>query len=83
MNIESKTYSVHRLVCRAFHGLPPSEAHAKVNHKDGDKSNNKLDNLEWCTRDENIQHEHKLLDRKSNAGARSKPVRGRRVGTEE
>jgi len=45
---------VHHLVVRAFIGpIPPD---LEVNHKDGDKLNNRLDNLEFMTRLENAQH---------------------------
>lgn len=46
---------VHRIVCRLFHGEPPTEG-CQVNHKDGNKSNNCAWNLEWLTQKENIYH---------------------------
>lgn len=49
-----KNYYVHRLVACAF--MPPSDLSMDVNHKDGVRHNNKLDNLEWASRKENIQH---------------------------
>ena len=45
---------VHRLVAETF--LEKSEEADEVNHKDLDKLNNKVENLEWCTRTSNIRH---------------------------
>jgi len=45
---------VHRLVALAF--LPSQPDGHQLNHKDGDKSNNRADNLEWVTPSQNIQH---------------------------
>lgn len=47
-----KTPYVHSLVCRTFHGRRPDKH--DVAHGDGDKTNNRADNLRWATRKENV-----------------------------
>lgn len=49
-----KKYKVHRLV--ALHFIPLSVGKTCVNHKDGNKENNIVENLEWCTPKENTEH---------------------------
>lgn len=49
-----KRYPLHRLILESFEEKP--EDKEVVNHKDGNKKNNTLVNLEWATRSENTQH---------------------------
>jgi hypothetical protein len=51
---KSTTKSVHSLVLLAYVGVRPEGM--QINHKDGDKTNNALINLEYCTPSENIKH---------------------------
>lgn len=55
---KSKSKALHRLVAELFLANPAG--YAEVNHKDGNKLNNNLENLEWCSRSQNIQHAYDL-----------------------
>lgn len=49
-----KTMAIHRMVAVAF--LTNENGHNEVNHKDEDKTNNRVENLEWCDRSYNCNH---------------------------
>lgn len=63
-------YPIHRLVAEYFIGPCPPEKN-EINHKDGDKGNNHVDNLEWVTHRENMQHSWRELGRKAARGSRA------------
>lgn len=52
--VPRKSISVHRLV--AEHFLPPPPCRSVVNHIDGNKQNNRADNIEWISQAENVRH---------------------------
>ena len=54
VTLDGEQLSVHRLVAKHF--IPNPYDHSMVNHKDGDKSNNRVSNLEWCSAEHNINH---------------------------
>lgn len=49
-----KAFTVHRLVATAF--IPNPNNYSTVNHKDEDKTNNTVSNLEWCSMSQNMKH---------------------------
>lgn len=51
---KNKQFYVHRLVAQTF--IPNSDNLTEVNHKDENPSNNRVDNLEWCTASYNINY---------------------------
>lgn len=54
VKISGKNIKVHRAVAQAF--IPNPENKQQVNHIDGNKANNRADNLEWATQEENMRH---------------------------
>lgn len=57
-NGKQKNIRLHRLVAEAF--IPNSENLLQINHIDGNKQNNKVNNLEWCNQSQNEIHAYKL-----------------------
>lgn len=66
-----QSFSVHKLVALAFHDNP--NGYTEIDHKDNDKHNNCVNNLEWVTHPENIKRSHASGKRKL-ATATKKPV---------
>jgi len=72
-----KTIGVHILTAEAFWG--PRSDGIEMNHKDGNKANNRLENLEYCTKSENIRQGYRM----GLIGPRSGTLNGEAVVTEE
>ena len=58
LSVNRKTFyrTIHRLVAATF--LPNPDGLSQVNHKDGDKTNNHVENLEWIKPRDNVRHAH-------------------------
>lgn len=70
-----KIVYAHIIIASTFIDNPDSQNLKYVNHKDGNKLNNKIENLEWCTASENNIHSYRELNRKkSDEGAHPKIV---------
>ncbi|MCC2341873.1 NUMOD4 motif-containing HNH endonuclease [Bacillus tropicus] len=82
-NGKPRTNTIHRLVAEAF--LPMVEGKTQVNHIDGDKTNNNVNNLEWVTASENRKHAYdnglikNIKERSIKAGIGSRNNLGKKV----
>lgn len=79
VNINGKIKSIHRLVAETFILNPYSKP--QVNHKDGNKLNNKLDNLEWVTARENTIHalNKGLINTRTEKALKAKSIQAKKL----
>lgn len=77
-NKKRKSVKIHRIVAMTF--LEKVKEKNYVNHIDGNKQNNNVENLEWCTQEQNVQHaiKNKLFD-PQKCGQAKKPNNSRAV----
>ena len=64
-NKTTYTRYIHRLVAEAFIEKPMDEK-VEVNHKDGNRANNTVENLEWLSHKQNVIHSFEELGREAN-----------------
>ena len=82
VQVNGKTTHLHRLMAIAF-GLEKRDDQDEVDHIDNNPSNNRLENLRWASRSEQIKHSYATnKNRGSSAQRLSKPVEGRVLGAE-
>jgi hypothetical protein len=59
ISVGRSSYLAHRIIAEAH--IPNPDGRPKINHKNGVKSDNSIENLEWCTQTENVRHARDIL----------------------
>lgn len=80
MNVFSRSFGnlkVHRLVCEAFHGPPPSPSHIVI-HLNEDGIDNRSENLRWGTQKENLNMPNFIAYCRTRTGENSPVIKGRK-----
>lgn len=66
VKIKKKTLFLHQILAQTFITNPDSSIYSQVNHIDGDKLNNDINNLEWCTNRYNCEERSRRLSRQNS-----------------
>ena len=83
INLAAQKFLVHRVVKLTFHGPPKDPNMWQVHHRDGDKQNNHLENLDFVNNSLNVQHSYADRSRRCGGPKMWKPVEWRRVGSQD
>lgn len=75
-----KCKAIHRLIAEAF--IPNPENLPEVNHKDSDRRNNCISNLEWVTHGQNIKHSYQLENRSAKGSCNANSTITEKIATE-
>lgn len=73
INIKNKTFLTHRIIGEKY--IINKSNKKTINHKDGDRKNNNIKNLEWATYSENNTHSYRILGKKSHMKNKPSPNR--------
>ena len=82
VSIAGKDLFVHRVVAFVFFGPPPSHQTWQVHHRDGNPSNNRVENLEYTTPSQNTRYSYSNPSRRTCGPGQSIPVMWRPVGSQ-
>ena len=69
-NNKSLTTGLHRIIAQAF--IPNPQNKPQINHKNGIRDDNRIENLEWCTVSENHKHSFRELGRKGHSNMKGR-----------
>lgn len=83
IHLAEQPWLVHRVVKLTFHGLPKDPNMWQVHHRDGNKENNRLDNLDFVNNSLNVQHSYADPSRRCGGSKMWKPAEWRPVGSQD
>ncbi len=82
IKLAEQSWLVHRVVKLTFHGLPKDPNMWQVHHRDGNKENNRLENLDFVSNSVNVQHSYADPSRRCGGPKMWKPVEWRLIGSQ-